>query len=90
MVTGEMRTMWLPKPLYELLPYLYVLVGLGVVYAAAALAQRLWGSTLVFFLGLAIMAAGVAIWMKRRSTRLDKRSRATRQLELFERSRTPH
>ena len=79
-----MRAMWLPKPLYELLPYLYVLVGLGVLYGAARFAERAWGSTLTFFLGLAIMAAGVAIWMKRRSTRLDRRSRATRQLELFD------
>jgi uncharacterized membrane protein len=83
-----MRAMWLPKPLYELLPYLYVLIGFGVAYAAAVLAQRIWGSTVIFFLGLAIMAGGVAIWMKRRSTRLDKRSRDTRQLELFDRSRT--
>jgi hypothetical protein len=80
-----MRAMWLPKPLYELLPYLYVLVGLGVVYGAAMFAGRALGSTLTFFLGLAIMAAGVAIWMKRRSTRLDRRSRVTRQLELFDR-----
>jgi hypothetical protein len=80
-----MRAMWLPKPLYELLPYLYIFVGLGVVYGAALFAGRLWGSTLTFFLGLAIMAAGVAIWMKRRGARLDKRNRATRQLELFDR-----
>jgi len=81
--------MWLPKPIYESLPYLYVLVGLGVIGGAATLALA-WGSSLTFVLGLAIMAIGVAIWMKRRSTRLDKRSRDTRQLELFDRPRIPH
>jgi len=81
--------MWLPKPLYELLPYLYVLIGLGVIGAAATIARLRWGSSLIFCLGLAIMAGGLAIWMKRRSARLDKRSRDTRQLELFDRSRLP-
>jgi hypothetical protein len=81
--------MWLPKPLYELLPYLYVLIGLVVLGAAAAFAGRVVGSTIVFFAGLAIMALGVAVWMKRRSTRLDKANRATRQLELFDHPRTP-
>ena len=82
--------MWLPKPLYELLPYLYVLIGVVLLGAAAALAGRVVGSTIVFFAGLAIIVLGVAVWMKRRSTRLDKASRETRQLELFDHPRTPH
>jgi hypothetical protein len=81
--------MWLPKPLYELLPYLYVLVGLLVIGAAALLAHRVLGSSISFFAGLAIVVLGVVVWMKRRSARLDKASRQTRQLELFDRSRTP-
>jgi uncharacterized membrane protein len=76
--------MWLPKPLYELLPYLYVLLGLAVIALAAAIAQQLWGSTLAFLLGLAITALGVTIWMKRRSARLDDASRKSRQTELFD------
>ena len=82
--------MWLPKPLYELLPYLYVLIGLVVLGAAAAFAGRVVGSTLVFFAGLAIIVLGVAVWMKRRSARLDKSSRETRRLELFDHPRAPH
>jgi hypothetical protein len=82
--------MWLPKPIYELLPYLYVLIGVLVLGAAAALTGRAAGSTVIFFVGLTIMVLGVAVWMKRRSTRLDKASRRTRQLELFDRSHTPH
>ena len=82
--------MWLPKPLYELLPYLYVLIGLVVIGAAAVLARGVPGSSIAFFVGLAIMVLGVVIWMKRRSTRLDKASRETRQLELFDHSHTPH
>jgi hypothetical protein len=82
--------MWLPKPIYESLPYLYVLVGVCITGGAVTLVQRAWGSSLTFVLGLVIMAIGVAIWMKRRSTRLDKRGRDTRQLELFERPRVPH
>lgn len=76
--------MWLPRPLYELLPYLYVLLGLAVIALAAAIAQQLWGSTLAFLLGLAITALGVTIWMKRRSARLDDASRKSRQTELFD------
>jgi glucose dehydrogenase len=81
--------MWLPKPLYELLPYLYVLIGLAIVGGAARIAQRVWGSSFTFVLGLGIVVIGVAIWMKRRSARLDNASRATRQLELFGRPHTP-
>ena len=81
--------MWLPKPVYESLPYFYVLIGLGVIAVAASIAERARGSSIVFCLGLVITAGGLAIWMKRRSTRLDKRSRHTRQLELFDRPRLP-
>jgi hypothetical protein len=82
--------MWLPKPVYESLPYLYVLIGLVVIGGAATFMQRAWSSSLTFVLGLTIMAIGVAVGMKRRSARLDKRSRDTRQLELFDRPRIPH
>jgi hypothetical protein len=81
--------MWLPKPLYELLPYLYVLIGLLVIGAAALFAHRVPGSSISFFVGLAIVVLGVVVWMKRRSARLDKASRETRQLELFDHSQSP-
>ena len=80
--------MWLPKPLYELLPYLYVLIGLLVIGAAALYTHGVLGSSISFFVGLAIIVLGVVVWMKRRSTRLDKASRKTRQLELFDHSQS--
>jgi hypothetical protein len=81
--------MWLPKPLYELLPYLYVLTGLGIIGGAARIGRQPWGSSFTFVLGLGIVVIGLVIWMKRRSARLDSAGRAVRQLELFDRSHMP-
>jgi hypothetical protein len=81
--------MWLPKPVYESLPFVYVLVGCAVIGVGAAFAQRTWDSSASFVGGLAIVAVGVAVGMKRRSARLDQASRRTRQVELFDRSRAP-
>jgi hypothetical protein len=60
--------MWLAKPLYELLPYYYI--ALGVAALAAALYVNYWYwpqiCTAVGFTGL---VTGVAVWLKRKDYR---------------------
>lgn len=60
--------MWLSKPVYELLPYYYLVAGLVVLVASASFDQALW-STLCVLAGLACLLAGSVIWLKRRDYR---------------------
>ncbi len=63
--------MWLPKPLYEALPYYYV--GLGLAALAARLYVDYWHWPLICtIVGIGSLAAGAFVWLKRR----DNRSRA--------------
>jgi len=57
--------LWLSKPLYEFLPYFYVVVGVLLVSAGAALSAGAWG-TLCMMLGLGFILAGALLWWRRR------------------------
>lgn len=57
--------LWLSKPLYEFLPYFYMLVGVLLVVASRTLDAGSW-SGLVLLLGLAFVVAGGALWWRRR------------------------
>ena len=60
--------MWLSKPLYESLPYVYVAVGL--IALAASLYVNYWYWPLIcVVVGIGGLAAGPAIWFKRRNYR---------------------
>jgi hypothetical protein len=60
--------MWLSKPIYELLPYYYIVAGLLVLAASAYLDHWLWPA-LCLPAGLACLLAGLVIWLKRRDYR---------------------
>ena len=63
--------MWLSKPVYEALPYYYGVLGL--VALAARLYVDYWYWPLICtIVGVASLAAGVFVWVKRR----DRRSRS--------------
>ncbi|MDH4104797.1 MAG: hypothetical protein OEW50_02515 [Gammaproteobacteria bacterium] len=59
--------MWLPRPVYESMPYAAVLTGL------ACLAVAYWVErsprTLLFIVGGLLVTIGALLWMKRRDYR---------------------
>lgn len=58
--------MWLARPVYEFLPYAYMLAGmlsLGASFFVAA-----W-STLLMWLGVVSLVLGLVFWLKRRDYR---------------------
>jgi uncharacterized membrane protein YesL len=68
--------MWLSRPLYEVLPYLYMVLGFVLLGAA-------WRSSflpgLMLFLGAASLLAGIVLWLRRKDYR-------SRQAEYDEKS----
>ena len=59
--------MWLPRPLYEALPYTAVVAGCGC-FAVAYWVERAPG-TLLFVVGGVLVTVGTLLWMKRRDYR---------------------
>lgn len=71
--------MWIPRPLYESLPYLYIAAGSG----ALTLAFILDGGPRGFIggVGLVAVTAGLVLWMRRRDYRAGRREYDTRSLD---------
>jgi hypothetical protein len=70
--------MWIARPIYELLPYAYILVGAVLLGAAWFLnMETLPGVLLV--IGSLSMLAGIVLWLRRKDYR-------TRQAEYTNRS----
>ncbi len=68
----ENRTVRLSKPLYELLPYVYIASGLLAVAGSYFLARGIWAE-IVLVLGLLCVVGGAVVLLKRRDAR-DRRS----------------
>ena len=64
--------MWIAKPIYESLPYFYLLVGVISLGAAMYVTHGYW-PTICFTLGFLCLVAGLVILLKRRDSRLDSR-----------------
>ena len=64
--------MWISKPIYEALPYFYLVAGLAALTASMYLAHW-YGPTICFTLGLVCLVAGLVVLLKRRDYRLDDR-----------------
>lgn len=60
--------MWLARPIYEFLPYLYMLVGLGLLGAAWIVELKTLPSVFVVVGSLSLMA-GLVLWLRRRDYR---------------------
>jgi hypothetical protein len=67
----ENRTVRLSRPLYELLPYLYIVAGLLGFGGAYLLAGRIW-SDVALVLGIVCVLAGLVILLKRRDYRANR------------------
>jgi hypothetical protein len=70
--------MWIARPIYELLPYVYMTVGLALLGAAWVVETQTLPSVLMVVGSLSLMA-GLVLWLRRRDYR-------TRQSEYNSRS----
>jgi hypothetical protein len=71
MINAEGFAMWLPAPLYESLPYLYILGGtlfnLGTLYIGVTAP----GASLYIACGLISIVYGVVVFMRRQAYRAE-------------------
>jgi hypothetical protein len=72
--------MWLARPLYEFLPYLYMLVGVGFLAAAWFFDVSTLPSVFMVVGVLSIMA-GLVLWLRRRDYRTRQAEYNSRSLE---------
>lgn len=68
-----MPAMWLSKPVYELLPYFYMFVGLLLLGASLYLNFWYW-PTICLVTGFLCFIGGLLVWLKRRDYRHDRPS----------------
>jgi hypothetical protein len=71
--------MWIPRPIYEALPYVYM--GSGVAILGAAYLMERGPRGLLLVLGAAGLTLGLVLWMRRRDYRASRREYDTRSLD---------
>jgi uncharacterized membrane protein len=59
--------MWLSRPVYEFLPYAYMLAG-ALLLGGASYAGAAWHTPLLM-LGVVLLVFGAVLWLKRRDYR---------------------
>ncbi len=64
---------WLSKPLYEAVPYLYLIAGLAALIASLYLDYWIW-PTIGLVVGFACIIGGLVIWLRRRDFRHNLKS----------------
>ena len=62
------RDMWVSKPIYESLPYFYLVVGAVTLATSMYLNHWIWPE-ICFSVGLFGLVAGLTVWLKRRDFR---------------------
>lgn len=72
--------MWISRPLYELLPYLYMLLGAGLLAAAWLVQLRVWPSIFLAIGALSLMA-GLVLWLRRKDYRTKQAEYDSRSLD---------
>ena len=72
--------MWLARPIYEFLPYLYMLVGVALLGAAWFIEMSTLPSVFLVVGVLSIMA-GLVLWLRRRDYRTRQSEYNSRSLE---------
>ena len=71
--------MWIPRPLYEAIPYAYMAAGAAAL--AAAYFLDLGPRGLLLLLGGVGLTAGLVLWMRRRDYRASQSEYDTRSLD---------
>ncbi len=72
--------MWLARPFYEFLPYLYM--GAGVLFLGASwyLTDGAW-PILLLCVGALSLLAGIVLWLRRRDYRINQAEYNSRSLD---------
>jgi len=70
--------MWVSKPIYESLPYFYLLSGAVSLAASMYLIHWYW-PTICFVVGLGCLVAGLVVLLKRRDYRHQHRQASQSQ-----------
>ena len=60
--------MWINRPIYESLPYAYMLFGVGLLAASWLIRAGPW-PTILLLVGALSLLAGLVIWLRRRDSR---------------------
>lgn len=80
MTLMENRVVRLSKPLYETLPYLYILAGLLAIGGSWLLGHYFW-SDIVLVLGIFCVLGGVVVLLRRRDYRANRAEYPGRSLD---------
>jgi hypothetical protein len=72
--------MWLARPLYEFLPYLYMVAGALFLAASWYLTERPW-PLLLLSVGALCLMAGIVLWLRRRDYRSAQSEYNSRSLD---------
>ncbi len=64
--------LWLSKPVYELLPYFYILAGLAALAASVYLNYWYW-PIICLMTGIGCITGGLIVWLRRRDFRQYRR-----------------
>ncbi len=64
--------MWVSKPIYESLPYFYLLAGALFLTASMYINYSFW-PTVCFIVGMICLVAGMVVLLKRRDYRVTDR-----------------
>ncbi len=72
--------MWISRPIYELLPYLYMLVGGGLLAAAWVVEAETWPSVFLTVGALSLMG-GLVLWLRRKDYRSKQAEYDSRSLD---------
>jgi len=75
---GNQNAMWVAKPIYESLPYFYLLVG-AISLAASMYLHYWYWPTICFVVGVLSLVAGLVVLLKRRDYRVTDRRVGQRQ-----------
>jgi hypothetical protein len=70
---------WIPRPLYELIPAVYMAAGASALAAAYFLERGPRG--LLLLVGVAGLTAGLVLWMRRRDYRASQSQYDARSLD---------
>jgi len=73
-------SVWLAKPIYEFLPYLYMLIGVLLVGSSWLVHASAWPAALLIG-GCVALLAGLVIWLRRRDYRTTQAQYNSRSLD---------
>ena len=77
---SNLKQLWLSKPVYELLPYFYMLAGLATLGASIYLNYWYWPS-ICLIAGIALLTWGLVVWLRRRDFRHNRPPPSQRELD---------